>query len=194
MTRWKRSLFGALLAAGGVAALFVSVAAGSGRIKYTVTERAVSDVTISPYLTYNGVLRHFEKLGLSHPISSFSVWGCTLRWPEAGLAFEFDGPLIAIGERQRATPRVCIMFGRATVTGSGWQTDTGLRVGTSVAELRSFYPNAFDDGLGKPPAGVRNWCAYWSLEAPTTPGGGPALMACTTHGRVAALFVEIVGH
>jgi hypothetical protein len=178
----------------GIAALLVPVATGSGRLNYVVSQRAVSDLVISPYLSYNGVLRHFEKLGLPRPTSSFSVWGCTLRWAKLGLAFEFDGPLIVVGKRTRATPSVCTTFGRASVTGPRWRTDTGLRVGTPVAELRSFYSNAFDGGLGKPPPGVRNWCAYWSLQPVTTPGGGPALFACTTHGRVAALFVELVGH
>ena len=163
-------------------------------MRYTLSEQAVSDVVIGPYLSYNGVLRHFEKLGLARPTSSFSVWGCTLRWPKVGLAFQFDGPLIVIGNRTRATPAVCTTFSRATVTGSRWRTTTGLRVGTPVAELRSFYPNDFDQGLGNPPPGVRNSCAYWALQPVTTPGGGPALFACTTHGRVAALFVELVGH
>jgi hypothetical protein len=190
MKRWSRLRLGGLVVATGIAALPVQVATGSGRMNHQVSEHAVSDVVIGPYLSYNAMLRHFEKLGLPRPTSSFSVWGCTLRWAKVGLAFEFDGPLIVAGKRTRATPAVCTTFGRASVTGSRWRTDTGLRVGTPVAKLRRFYPKAFDEGLGKPPAGVRNWCAYWSLKPVT---GGSALFACTTHGRVAALFIDLVG-
>lgn len=179
-------VFGALL----VAAL--PAIAAPRRFNYTLTRLTVSDVQIGPYLTYPAMLQHFQQRGLNDPTARFSIFGCTLQWSRVGLGFEFNGQ--GAPNWPRATPSTCRTFFRVTATGQAWHTTNGLRVGMPVASLKRFYPHAFDGGLGKPPPGVRNWCAYWNLVGPTTAGGGLALMACTTGGRVAALFVQFVGH
>jgi hypothetical protein len=79
-----------------------------------------------------------------------------------------------------------------SVTTPRWHTPKGLHVGASIATLRRIYTRAFDGGIRKPPAGVRDWCADWQLDIPAVPGWG--LTACTAHRRVVALDIDFFGH
>lgn len=158
-------------------------------LSHVIGPNAVGGLPIGGTTSYRQVVRYFARAGLPTFAASFSVWGCTLRSP-SGLAFQFDS--LAYIAHRRATAATCTTFGRASLTSSQWHTKNGLRVGASLQTMRNLYPHAFDNGLGKPPPGVANWCAYWALDAPRNPG--PALFAYTTHGRIAALGIELIGH
>lgn len=161
-------------------------------VSYVIGSNVVGGLSVGGTTSYQQVVRYFARVGLPPFASSFSIWGCTIRSQRSGLAFEFDSDIVAYVIRHRATAATCTTFGRASVTSPRWHTANGLRVGASLPTMRSFYPHAFDNGLGKPPPGVRNWCAYWVLAAPQNPG--PALFAYTTRGRIAALGIELIGH
>jgi len=172
-----------------VAHAFATSGSAESRV---IGPHGVAGLQLGLNLTYAKALTYFRRQGLDLPSATFSIWGCTLRWKSAGLALEWDGP--GPPDWRRASPATCTRFVRATVTGPRWHTRNGLHVGATLAEMTALFPRAFDNGLGKPQTGVHNWCAYWALVSPPFPPGGLALMACTTHGRIASFFVEFVGH
>jgi hypothetical protein len=74
--------------------------------------------------------------------------------------------------------------------GGGWSTDTGLRVGASVAELRAVYPGSIRHGPKTFPAETRHG-SIWGLVESYPPWGGTidVLAAHVRHGRIVALLV-----
>jgi hypothetical protein len=157
---------------------------------FSITPETVGGLKVGPGTSYREALRYFNSSGSPRPTATFSIWGCKLISQRIGLAFEFDSTSYIV--RTRATPATCTEFGRVSVSRAAWHTKNGLHVGASLHELRNLFPKASDEGLGKPPPGVPNWCAYWVLSAPTVPG--PGLFAYTTHGHIAALGIEFLGH
>jgi hypothetical protein len=153
---------------------------------FVITPTSVAGVPVGASTTYRAVTHRF---GLSNLSVRLLPWECRLLFPNVGVGFEFQ-PLLPT----KPTRSAChtFDFGRASVYGRQWHTTRGLHVGASLVALREAYPHATDNGLGKPPSGVTNWCAYWVIEAPRVPG--PALFAYVTHGHVAALGIEVLGH
>jgi hypothetical protein len=162
----------------------------STQASFLITAETVGGLDARPGTTYREALRYFNSSGSARPTASFSVWGCNLISQRAGLAFEFNSTSYIV--RARTTPATCTGLGRASVSRPAWHTKNGLHVGASLHELRNLFPKTSDEGLGKPPPGVPNWCAYWVLSAPTIPG--PGLFAYVTHGHIAALGIEFLGH
>ena len=77
----------------------------------------------------------------------------------------------------------------ATVTGRAWRTGKGLRVGSTVAQLRRLYPAArFHTGF----APERGWWLVPRRRCAEVGGGPyPGLLARMRAGRVSALVVTV---
>jgi hypothetical protein len=168
----------------------VERAGSSTRASYVIAPEKVGRLEVGPGTTYRRALRYFESSGSLHPTATFSIWGCNLISRRTGLAFEFNSSSYIV--RSRATPAGCTGLFGVSVSRPAWHTQNGLHVGASLQERRNLFPKASDEGLGKPPPGVSNWCAYWVLSAPTIPG--PGLFAYVTRGHIAALGIGFLGH
>ena len=165
-------------------------AGASIQASFLITAETAGGLEVGPGTTYREALRYFKSTGSLRPTSTFSIWGCNLISPRTGLAFEFNSSLYLV--RSRATPASCTGLFGVSASRPAWHTQNGLHVGASLQELRNLFPKASDEGLGKPPPGVSNWCAYWVLSALTIPG--PGLFAYVTRGHIAALGIGFLGH
>jgi len=63
--------------------------------------------------------------------------GCRLRWSRLGLTISFYN----LGG-QDACGRATGFFQTATISGSGWRTAQGLRIGDGLARVRQLFPKA----------------------------------------------------
>lgn len=72
--------------------------------------------------------------------------------------------------------------------GRGWTTDTGLRIGASLAELRDIYPEAIRHGRQTYPAKPRHGSVWGLVESRPPWGTIDVLAAHVIRGRVVALF------
>jgi hypothetical protein len=72
--------------------------------------------------------------------------------------------------------------------GRGWTTDTGLRVGAPLAELRAIYPNAIHHGRRAYPAKPRHGSVWGLVESHPPWGTIDVLAAHVIGGRVVGLF------
>jgi hypothetical protein len=101
--------------------------------------------------------------------------GCTTRWRALGLRIDWYN----LGGADPCSPRGG-RFYRALVTGRGWRTAKGLRVGDSAERLRRLFPRAERHGDWQ-------WLVprFYSVPGYRYPG----LAAKVVRGRVAALAV-----
>jgi hypothetical protein len=109
---------------------------------------------------------------------------CQLRWPSRHVAATFFHGYG--GVRSSCAPAAGTLV---MEFGPGWSTDTGLRVGASVAELRSAYPGAIRHGSTTYPGKTRHG-SIWGLIEAYTPWNSTidVLAAHVRHGRVVALL------
>jgi hypothetical protein len=106
---------------------------------------------------------------------------CYVSWPSHGLRMTFYN----LGGASPCGPRG--RFGTATITGRGWRTSKGLRVGAPAADIAKYFPRARyrrDAYFGN------GWWLIWRFYAVGTPGYYPGLLARTANGRVSALVVR----
>jgi hypothetical protein len=108
---------------------------------------------------------------------------CQLRWPSRHVTANFYHGYG--GVRSSCAPAAGTLV---VEFGAGWTTDTGLRVGASVAELRAAYPGATRHGPKTYPATTRHG-SIWGLVESYPPWGGTidVLAAHVLRGRVVAL-------
>jgi hypothetical protein len=109
---------------------------------------------------------------------------CQLRWPSRHVTANFfHGYGGVLSSCAPAAGTLVMEFGR------GWSTDTGLRVGASVAELRATYPGATRHGSTTYPGRTRHG-SIWGLVESYPPWGGTidVLAAHVRRGRVVGLM------
>jgi hypothetical protein len=151
--------------------------------RYAVTEGSIGGFSVD-HATYSRAVRYFAARGV-RLTAAFSRGMCTLTSQEGGFQLSF------VSFAGRGTPMTCRFFFAATMAGSAWHTENGLRVHDPLTRLRELFPKASDRGLTKPQFWVRDWSAWWWLT-PTT--GGPTLTAFVTRGQVVALGLDFLGH
>lgn len=129
--------------------------------------------------THAIALRHFQAL--ASDVSTVSGHGgCTLASKKLSLQMSYF---------------LCANLIEVVVTGPGWQTPNGLRIGSTVRSLRRLFPHALNTRLrAKPVNGVPPGSIDWDLASVPRSGTYPVLVAYVKDQHVAAIGLEIAGH
>ena len=155
---------------------------------YAITASGVGGFAVRG-ATYAKAVRYFAGSGL-RLTPSFGLNTCALTSKARGLQLIFVS-----FAGSRGTHTTCTLFFAATVSDPAWHTRNGLRVSDPLVLLRHLFPAAADGAeLVGPQFGVPNWSAWWWLTRPPRNGGGTIVTAYVTHGHVAALGLDLVGH
>jgi hypothetical protein len=141
--------------------------------------------------TFAAAVRRFGPVQVAGASAKFDSSGCTLRYPRLSLRLWYVGS----DALAKGTAETCVHFQGGAVSGDGWRTLRGLRIGDSTRRLRRMYPQVYDTRHAGPKWDTPPGTIEWDITI-TCCGGGqrPALSAMVEHGRVVAFAVEMVGH
>jgi len=160
-----------LLAAAAVAAVVASGASAAGGPSRVIRgDYRIGDYAVKADGTLAGAIRAFGRPSASRRSGAY----CHASWRALGVRAEFYN----LADANPCLPAKGY-FSVASMTGRGWLTASGLRIGDSVADARRLYPHA-----------ERHGSSLWLVARFTQATGRYAgLAARLAGGRVAALVV-----
>jgi hypothetical protein len=132
---------------------------------------------------FNSAHRYFGKSSRRRHVGYKRDPECQLRWPSLHVSLVFfHGYGGILNSCAPAAGTLVAEFG------AGWSTDTGLRVGASVAEMRAAYPTATRHGRTSHPGKTRHG-SIWGLVESNPPWGTiDVLAAHVRNGRIVSLL------
>jgi hypothetical protein len=162
----------------------------SQTLHFVIAPRAVAGVSVTPSTSFIRFRQAFSTLGVTGD-AQFVIGGCRLTYAGIGLFASFDD-LLTSG---KGTANGCSSLGTIVANAPNWRTSNGLRIGMSLAELRSRYPHAYRGSVvSGNQRGVPSGSRIWELNSVSGHTATPILIAFVNRDKVAALGIEVVGH